>query len=193
MVSPVAGIDKAALVDVTGLADRILARLEAQLPVPRPLPEILGPDRWRRKCCHAGPSQRHLAGRGRCNARFAFGFAGCPGDAGGTAGIIAADDAEAVLFALLDRFLDQNGKLNSAGTVISRFRHLLVDHAADGIAAGLPFRISRDTAWQRRQPVRFRSYRPAGAAAKGSRLAGRGAAFGTVERRDAAGACRPCR
>ena len=154
MVSPTAGIDPAALVDVTGLADRILARLEAQPGYHALSPKFsIQIDGGESVAMLEHPNDIWFAAVD--SARFAFGLAGCPGDVGGTAGIVAADDVDATLFALLDRFLAENGKINSAGTVISRFRHLLVDHAAHEIAAGLPIMVSRDTEWRSRRPVAF--------------------------------------
>ncbi|MBK8158502.1 MAG: precorrin-3B synthase [Rhodospirillaceae bacterium] len=154
MVSPAAGIDPAALVDVTDLADRILARLEVQSRYHALSPKFsIQIDGGESTAMLEHPNDIWFAAVD--STRFAFGFAGCPGDVGGTVGTVAADEVEATLFALLDRFLAENGKINSAGTVISRFRHLLVDQSADAIAASLPISISRHGIWQRRQPVAF--------------------------------------
>lgn len=155
MVSPTAGLDAAAIVDVTALADRILARLEAQ-----PNYHALSPkfsiqiDGGESVAMLEHPNDIWFAAID--TTRFAFGLAGCPGDHAGTAGIVATKDVEATLFALLDLFIAESGKTNRTGTVISRFRHLLADIAADEIVMRLPVPIARDApTWRRAMPTAF--------------------------------------
>jgi len=155
MVSPTAGLDAAAIVDVTALADRILARLEAQ-----PTYHALSPkfsiqiDGGESVAMLEHPNDIWFAAVD--TTRFAFGLAGCPGDAPGVAGIVAAKDVEATLFALLDLFIAESGRTNRTGTVISRFRHLLVDVTIDEIVARVPVPVTRDVhIWRRAAPAAF--------------------------------------
>ncbi|MBL8708243.1 MAG: hypothetical protein JNL25_03525, partial [Rhodospirillaceae bacterium] len=113
MVSPVAGLDPAALVDVTPLADAVLARLESEAAYhalsPKFSVQIDGGEIVAR-IDH--PNDIWLAAMDA--AHFAVGLGGCPGDSDGAVGVIAANRAEATLFALLDFFLPTIGRTNSA-------------------------------------------------------------------------------
>jgi len=155
MVSPVAGIDPTALVDVTALADAVLTRLESEEAYhalsPKFSVQIDGGESVART---DHPNDIWLAAADA--AHFAVGLGGCPGDSDGAVGVIAVDGAEATLFDLLDLFLPAIGRTNSAGTVISRMRHLLVDMPAAEIAARLPVAVAPIAShWRRASPMAF--------------------------------------
>lgn len=158
MVSPVAGSDPDQITDVTGLAERILQRLQAE-----PRYHALSPkfgiqiDGGEAISMLDHPNDIWLSAVD--NETFAFGFAGCPPltDRDRTAGFIAAALAEDLVFACLDFFLSLNGTRNSAGLDISRFRHLLTDTPAAEIVARLTLPIRSDAAadWRRTPPLDF--------------------------------------
>lgn len=165
MVSPTAGIDPLAIADVTGLADRILARLEAEPAYHALSPKFsLQIDGGEGVAMIDHPNDIWLAAiepaAGEAPA-YAFGFAGCPPlarESDRAAGIIAADHAEVALFAILDLFLSHAGKANRDGIEITRMRHLLADMPADRLVAQLPCAVERGDAalkWRRRQPDGF--------------------------------------
>lgn len=169
MVSPTAGIDPLAITDVTGLADRVLARLEAE-----PAYHLLSPkfslqiDGGESVAMISHPNDVWFAAiepaAGEPPA-YAIGLAGSPPVAGGSdraIGIVAAEHAEDALFATLDLFLSHVGKVNRDGIEMTRMRHLLADLPPNGfadlLAARLPCALQRGDAvaqWRRRWPDAF--------------------------------------
>jgi precorrin-3B synthase len=85
------------------------------------------------------------------SGRFAFGFAGVPGE--GMAGTVATADVETTLFALLDLFTAEIGRTNAKGDKITRMRHLLVERPAEVMAAALPCPAGVLPGWQREEPM----------------------------------------
>lgn len=150
MVSPMAGLDPTALIDVSQLADAILARLEAQ-----PAYHALSPkfsiqiDGGESVAMIEHPNDIWFSAADA--AHFALGFAGVPGER--PAGVVAAADVEAALFALLDLFIAEIGKTNATGDKITRMRHLLVERRTEEFASALPCPVSPMTAWQREEPM----------------------------------------
>jgi precorrin-3B synthase len=159
MVSPLAGDDPDQVVDVSGIADRVLQRLQAE-----PRYHALSPkfgiqiDGGEAIAMLDHPNDIWLSA---VDAKtFAFGFAGCPArdDRDHTAGFVHAGDAEELIFACLDFFLSFNGTHNNAGLEFTRFRHLLVEVSTTEIFAriGLPIRRDAVTAsWRRTSPAVF--------------------------------------
>lgn len=150
MVSPLAGLDPAALIDVAPLADAILARLEAQ-----PRYHALSPkfaiqiDGGESITMVEHPNDIWFAATDA--AHFAVGFAGVPGER--PAGIVAAADVEAALFALLDLFIAEIGKTNANGDKITRMRHLLVARRVEELMTALPCPVSAPAGWHREEPM----------------------------------------
>ena len=150
MVSPYCGLDPAAIMDVSGLADRVLARLMAEKRYHALSPKFsIQIDGGEDVAMLAHPNDIWLAAMD--GGRFAFGFAGVPGE--NPAGAIAAADAERALFAMLDLFIDSIGTVNSKGDKIARMRHFLVDHTPQEIAASPPCPVLPVGQWQREAPM----------------------------------------
>ncbi|MDY0872847.1 precorrin-3B synthase [Dongia rigui] len=146
MVSPFIGLDPNAIFDVSDLARRVLARLENETHY-----HVLSPkfsiqiDGGEEIAMLQHPNDIWLSAM--ADGRFAFGFAGVPGER--TAGAVASGDAEAALFTLLDHFTAKIGQLNAKGDKITRMRHLLVDETPADLAARLTCRVTPADAWQR--------------------------------------------
>ncbi len=152
MVSPTAGLDAAAIVDVTPLADRILARLEAEARYHALSPKFsIQIDGGESVAMLAHPNDIWFAAID--DAHFAFGFAGCLGER--PVGLVAAPDVEAALFALVDLFGAEIGKTNANGDKITRMRHLLVARHAQELASALPCPVDTITDWRRELPMQL--------------------------------------
>lgn len=147
MLSPLAGLDPAMLVDTRPLAGQLLHLLETtprlhalsakfavQLDGGERLAMLEHPhDLWL--------SAMMLEGR----AWFAFGLAGCPAS-GRVLGAVPAEQGLALVHAVLERFLDL------ARPEQSRMRQLLEDCPAEQFVAALDLQIRRDAAvlgWRR--------------------------------------------
>jgi precorrin-3B synthase len=150
MVSPLCGLDPEALIDVSNLADRVLARLEAE-----PRYHALSPkfsieiDGGESVAMVQHPNDIWFSAID--GNSFAFGFAGVPGER--PAGAIALADVETALFALLDQFVAAIGKNNAKGDKIARMRHLLVDRQPAELAAALPCKVGAVGNWRRETPM----------------------------------------
>lgn len=150
MVSPVMGLDPNAVRDVSDLAARVLARLENEVRY-----HVLSPkfsvqiDGGEEIAMLQHPNDIWLSAL--VDGRFAFGFAGVPGER--VAGAVAGVDAERALFTLLDRFTTKIGNVNAKGDKITRMRHLLVDETPAGLAALLPCPVTSAGDWQRDEPM----------------------------------------
>ncbi len=150
MVSPLCGLDPEALFDVSDLADRVLARLEAE-----PRYHTLSPkfsieiDGGESVAMIQHPNDIWFSAIN--GNSFAFGFSGVPGET--PAGAVAAADVEAALFALLDQFIAMIGTRNAKGDKITRMRHLLVDRRPAEMAAALPCKVHAIGDWRREEPM----------------------------------------
>lgn len=146
MVSPVMGLDPNVVRDVSDLAARVLARLENETRYHVVSPKFsIQIDGGEDIAMLQHPNDIWLSAM--ADDRYAFGFAGVPGER--VAGAIAGADAECALFALLDHFISKIGGLNTKGDKITRMRHLLVDETPAALAALLPCPVTNADDWQR--------------------------------------------
>ncbi len=151
MVSPVLGLDPAAIADVSALADRVLSRLENETRYHALSPKFsIQIDGGESIAMIAHPNDVWLSAVDE--TRFAIGLSGTPGEH--ALGIVAASEAEAVLFAIVDAFIDRIDNLNSRGEKISRLRHLLADESPAAFAKRLTRTIAPIGDWQREKPMR---------------------------------------
>lgn len=156
MLSPAAGHDPQALLDTRPLAAELLARLEGESRWHALSPKFaIQLDGGEALAMLAHPHDLWLAALADADGpRYAFGLAGCPpqraGDDPALASIPAAQ-AGALVFALLELFLDR------AGAEQTRMRHLLQSLPAPAVLAALRARhpvleLRRDAAllsWRR--------------------------------------------
>jgi len=128
MLSPLAGLDPAALVDTTTLAAPIVAVLQNEPRFAALSPKFaLLLDGGERLAALDHPHDIWLAAAHDANGvRFVFGLAGCPGD-GVALGAIALAHAPVLVRALLHAFLD----LAQPGQ--TRMRDVLASHNADAL------------------------------------------------------------
>jgi precorrin-3B synthase len=163
MLSPTAGIDPEQRLDISNLADRLLATLQTDTRY-RPLSPKFSVliDGGEQVAPVEHPHDIWLAVMADRGAdRFAFGLAGCPPLAGSPAGApvaVAAEHAHDLVAAIVDLFLD----FAVARPEMTRLRHLLsetgADQFIDRLAARVPFPIRRlppAAAWRRRAPLPF--------------------------------------
>jgi len=152
MVSPVLGLDPAAPADVSMLADRVLSRLESETRYHALSPKFsIQIDGGESIAMIAHPNDVWLSAMDETH--FAIGLSGTPGEH--ALGIVAASEAETVLFAILDAFISRIDNLNSQGEKISRLRHLLADESPAAFAKRLPPMIAPIGNWEREKPMPF--------------------------------------
>lgn len=127
MLSPLAGLDRAALVDTTTLAAPIVAMLQGEPRFAALSPKFaLLIDGGEQLASLDHPHDIWLAAAPSAGGvRFMFGLAGCPDD--GASGSIAATDAVALIQALLHAFLD----LAQPGE--TRMREVVATHGAQAV------------------------------------------------------------
>lgn len=128
MMSPLAGLDPAALIDTTTLAAPIVTMLQNEPRFAALSPKFaLLLDGGERLAALDHPHDVWLAAaQDAAGVRFVFGLAGCPGD-GAALGAIAPVHAPALIRALLHAFLD----LARPGQ--TRMRDVLASHDADAV------------------------------------------------------------
>ncbi|MBI2256619.1 MAG: precorrin-3B synthase [Proteobacteria bacterium] len=150
MVSPMLGLDPTAITDVSDLARRVLARLENETRYHALSPKFsIQIDGGEDVAMTSHPNDIWLSAMD--SGRFAFGFAGVPGEH--AAGAVARDDAERTLFALLDHFTPKIGNLNAKGEKITRMRHLLLDENPAALASHAPCAVMPVGDWRRDEPM----------------------------------------
>lgn len=145
MLSPLAGLDRAALIDTTTLAAPIVAMLQGEPRFAALSPKFaLLIDGGEQLAALDHPHDIWLAAAARGAAvRFTFGLAGCPAD--GAHGSIAAADAIAFIEALLHAFLD----LAQPGQ--TRMREIVATHGAQAVLQRAqdhaPLDIAHERGW----------------------------------------------
>lgn len=140
MVSPLAGLDPSALVDISPLADQILSLLQDKAHFHALSPKFaLLLDGGESMAMLEHPHDLWLSATGSGdNAPFAFGLAGCPPQSKGDAAALAAVPREqipALVEAVLDLFLEL------ATPEQTRMRHLLAAHPEGDLLLRLQQRL----------------------------------------------------
>jgi precorrin-3B synthase len=150
MVSPFLGLDPNAILDVSELARRVLTRLENETRYHALSPKFsIQIDGGEEIAMLQHPNDIWFSAI--TEDRFAFGFAGVPGER--TAGSVAFSAAEDALFTLLDHFIGRIDSLNGKGEKITRMRHLLVDEDAAVLAMHLSTTVTSVHDWHRDAPM----------------------------------------
>ncbi|WP_238474208.1 precorrin-3B synthase [Pseudomonas cavernicola] len=140
MVSPAAGIDPAALLDVSPLADRLLATLQDNASLHRLSAKFaLLLDGGERLAMLEHPHDLWLSAMpGGSQPLFAFGLAGCPplpGSPEMALATVTLEQVPALVLACLELFLEL------AGPEHSRMRHLLTELPAEDFLQRLQARL----------------------------------------------------
>jgi precorrin-3B synthase len=150
MVSPLLGLDPNAVLDVSDLARRVLARLENEARYHALSPKFsIQIDGGEEIAMLQHPNDIWLSAM--TEDCFAFGFAGVPGER--AAGSVASADAEGALFTLLNHFIGKIGSLNAKAEKITRMRHLLVDETPAALTTQLTCKVASSGNWRREAPM----------------------------------------
>ncbi|NIE64534.1 precorrin-3B synthase [Burkholderia sp. Ax-1719] len=151
MLSPLAGLDRAALIDTTQLAAPIVAMLQGEPRFAALSPKFaLLIDGGERLAALDHPHDIWLAAVAHDDGvRFMFGLAGCPAD--GALGSIAAADVIAFIQALLHAFLDlaQPGQTRMREIVAAHGAHAVLQRAQDHAPIAVAHENEHKHRWHR--------------------------------------------